>query len=221
MNKCLALIMGRLNSSRLYAKNIAPIGSQTVIEHTIAIAKASKVCDKVAVSTDSSRVEPYTISAGAEVIMRDSDWDATLWSEIIGKSITRYKEQSGETFTECVVMYGTAIFWRPSWIREAIRLIRHQTLNNRPITYVSPSWRNPEPCMAFRLFDYPQCQTNIFLMEHRGINIDIDEQVDFDLARAVMDQIESGRIPYPLEESLHEEPNFRQSTLSRAKNTPL
>lgn len=214
MNKCLALIMGRIDSQRLYAKNIFPIGSQTAIERTIGIAKTSKIFDKIAVSTDSSRIERYVRNLDTDVIMRDAGWDDTVWSEIIGKSITRYKEQSGETFTECVVMYGTAIFCRPSRIREAIHLIRHQPLNKRPITNVSPSWRAPEPCMAFRLSDYPQCQTNIFLMEHRGINLDIDEQADFDLAQAIVQQIEAGRISYPLEESVHEEPNFRQSTLS-------
>jgi len=65
--KVLAIIPARGGSKGIPMKNIRKLAGIPLIEHTISVAKKSKIIDKILVSTDSNKIAYLAKSAGAEV----------------------------------------------------------------------------------------------------------------------------------------------------------
>ena len=65
--KPICIIPARGGSKRIKNKNLVKVSGKSLIEHSIAIAKKSKIFSKIFVSTDSKKIAKVSKKAGAEV----------------------------------------------------------------------------------------------------------------------------------------------------------
>ena len=187
---------------------------------------ASGCCDTIIISTDDESVGQLGIKYGADsFIIREPEWDSYPYFEAcVDASIKRYEDISGNTFDDCTYITGNCVFVRPSWIRVAVRILRTMNYNQMPLHSVICE----QPFISLGVFQilHGGCgNLNQFLLQHKGILCDIDNQQDFNLACQIKEAINAGHIHYPLEEYVHDNafaennPNhFRGLT---AKETPI
>lgn len=76
--KTIAIIPARGGSKRLPGKNLLPLGSKPLIQHSIDAALASRIFDAVVVSTDDAAIKAASLSAGALVVDRPESLSGDL-----------------------------------------------------------------------------------------------------------------------------------------------
>jgi N-acylneuraminate cytidylyltransferase len=69
----IAVIPARGGSKRLPKKNILPFAGRPLICHSIALARALPIIDRVCVSTDDAEIAKISREAGAEIVMRPAE----------------------------------------------------------------------------------------------------------------------------------------------------
>ena len=195
----LGIILARYNTARASKKNHTLIAGLRAFDYVIKILQEAGVA-KIVVSTN------VPIQAKGVHVLVDPDIHTGDVRYATKMSIARFEEDQDEQFDDYTMMFGTAIFWRPSWIREAIRVIR-----THKIAEVKP-YKSPECCICFaREAEKKIC----YRLQHYGIPLDIDEPEDLQLAKEVMTQIQAGTLTYPLKEDYHEKhhvtPNYPHS----------
>ena len=225
--KNIAVIMATGTSKRVPMKNIADVCGRPMLSYVVDIAKASGVCDNIVVSTDNPKIRTIADWCNVDVVVRDKEWNNERANIIIAEnSVTRYEKNTGFLFDYCFMFFGTAIFWRPSWLREALYIME----TYKEIALVR-AIHSPECCTGFKIqrnsdnsiyerpLDYSESGYNYneFPIPHQGINIDIDYPHELSLARQTMQAIQDGHIDYPLEENVHETFESRQHTIKLAE----
>lgn len=106
----IAVIPARGGSKRIPKKNIKPFAGLPLIAHSIKTAQASKVFDKILVSTDCEKVAEVALSYGAEVpFVRPASLsdDHTGTQPVVQHAIKYYTEQ-GITPEYVCCLYATA-----------------------------------------------------------------------------------------------------------------
>ena len=128
-NKPICIIPARSGSKRIKNKNILKINNKTLIEHTIKIAKKSKLFKKIIVTTNSKKIAKISISAGAQVPFLRS-------KKLSGPNIT-----IKETMLDCIkkinskktkyhfCLFPSAILIKPTDLKKAYRSIVNGNFN--------------------------------------------------------------------------------------------
>lgn len=182
--------------------------------YPVDILRTSGVCNHIVVSTDDEEIRRLALDEGVEVIMRDPAWSKDEWqfNAPIHGTIKEYEGRTGLRFNTCTIILGNSIFVRPSWIRAALRILEEETVEGMAITHVYPVDCVDSICTVFRIHRQGLYFANRFPLPHVGINLDIDEPEDLELARQIMEQID-----YPLDEDVHEKPRRLNSARKKAQ----
>lgn len=199
----LGIVLAQGSSTRIPRKNIQVVGGFPMCVWPIKILQASGVCHKIVVSTDDKEIRDVAIANGVEVVMRDAAWatDQFQFNAPIHGTIKKYEESTGYNFDDCTMILGNSIFVRPSWIRVALSVLRRIPLHGMKLTHVIPNDCHDAICAVFRINRHGTYFPHSLRLPHVGINLDIDEYEDLELARLIMDNV-----PYPLNENVHEQP---------------
>jgi len=127
--KILAIIPARSGSQRVPGKNIKLLLGKPLIAYTIEAAKASRLIDKVFVSTDSQAVADTAIAFGAEApFLRPAEISRSDSTEMqfLVHALAWLREHESYEPDLIVLLYPTSPLRKPESIDAAIReLIRH------------------------------------------------------------------------------------------------
>lgn len=202
--RTLGIIMAKGDSVRTPNKNVLDICGKPTLAYPIASLRASAVCDRIIVSTDSDTVGELGVTHGADdYVMRDAWTDRfPEFSVTANDAWRKYQERTGDDFDVVVVSGGNVMFLRPSWIRAARLILLNYADNRMPIDVVGmePEHWNVNVCRVRQgIMTHP----NFFVFKHIGILMEMDWRHEIDLARQIVNQINSGNIDYPLDEDLH------------------
>ncbi|BAO55743.1 acylneuraminate cytidylyltransferase family protein [Nonlabens marinus] len=126
--KTLTIIPARGGSKRLPGKNLMELGSQTLLEHSIAFAKAnSSYMDAIVVSTDDEAIAKVAESHGVAVVMRPavlaSDTSTTV------EALKHVLEQPDYPEVETLILLQPTNPLRPSSLLEDAM----ETWNSHPL----------------------------------------------------------------------------------------
>ena len=216
--KNIVMIIAKGNSTRIPEKNIVDICGKPMLAYIIKIAQHARVSDDIVVSTDTDKAKRIALEHGAtDVIMRKPEWDTdhVAGGYCLQKSVEAYEQRHNKKFDDCTMIAGNALFWRPSWIRVALDVLRNDKYRGSRITHVYP--RNTGAgCMCVTL----SCSSyvNPIRLGYWGIFIDIDYPNDLKTARQIMKGIQNGEIDHPLyDENIHEEKQRLDASFSTTK----
>lgn len=217
MAKNLGIILAKGSSTRVPKKNIRKICGKELFLYTVDILRATGVCEKIVVSTDDDDIRAVALGYGVDdVIMRDPAWDKDEWqfNAPIHGTIEKYEAQVNEQFDVCTIILGNAIFVRPSWFRTALHLLLNYRHADIKLTHIYPVDCPDSMCTVFRIHRAGLYFAHRFPLPHVGINLDIDEEEDLELAREII-----SRVDYPLNETTHDSPK-RLKTAIKKGNVP-
>jgi len=110
MAKCIAIIPARGGSKRIPRKNIKDFFGKPLIAYSIEVALASKLFDKVVVSTDDEEIASIAKAYGAEVPFlrpKNLSGDFTGTGDVATHALEWYTSQ-GEKFDYACTLYATA-----------------------------------------------------------------------------------------------------------------
>lgn len=133
--KILGLIPARGGSKGVPGKNIKPLAGKPLIAYTIEQAKASKLLDRLIVSTDDADIAQTAAVFGAEVpFMRPAELaqDHTGSLDVVRHALDFF-EKSGERFDAVCLLQATSPYRPEGVIDEAIRLF----MDKKPDSLVS------------------------------------------------------------------------------------
>ncbi len=198
--KHLAMIMATGRSKRTPLKNLADVCGRPVVSYVIEICQASSVYEDIVVSTDSEEIATASKEWGASVFFRPLEWIGKNYLDTLILGSEQYQEETDQRFSYLTHIFGTAIFWRPSWLRRADKILRQGIQGGSRVCTVEA---NCPMCVSISLNPYASISPRE-PMPHIGINIDIDYPHELECARQIMTQIQEGEIHYPLEETVHE-----------------
>ena len=220
LNRNLTIILATSKSKRIKHKNIVDVCGKPMLAYIIDIARHSNT-DEIAVSTDGDEVIEIAKKYGVEVVEREHNWNqgfGVTANNLMEKSIEKYQLQSGKSdFSNCTILFGNAMFIRPSWIRAARYILTKRWHMGNPISHIYP--RDATGVLCFRLGNI--AHHNSLYMQHFGLNIDIDYPEDLKLARSVMHCIQKGEIDYSLNETIHENEEYIMRAIERDIYVPL
>ena len=135
MSDRIAIIPARGGSVALPLKNIKRLCGRELIGHTIKQALASKLVDRVIVSTDNAEIAEVSRRFGAEVpFVRPaelSDSNTTLLLEVVSHAIRWLEVNDSYSYDLCVLLCPTSPFRRPGLIDDVLtRLIEDTTIDS-------------------------------------------------------------------------------------------
>lgn len=140
----IAIIPARSGSKSIPDKNLADVGGYPLIAHSIAIAKMSKLIDRVIVSTDSKSYQEIAIGFGAEApFLRPAEMstDTATDQGFFRHAIDWLEHAEGIKTDYWVQLRPTTPLRRPNLIDDAIRL----SLANPMATSLRSAHASPEP----------------------------------------------------------------------------
>ncbi len=220
----IAVIPARGGSKRLPGKNLMPIAGKPLIAWTIEAALASKVFDRVIVSTDSPEIAEVSRKYGAEVpFLRPDELaeDQTTTMDVLVHLILQLKQNKDFSYSHLTLLQPTSPLREAKNITDAVKFFSEKQADaviSICKTEHSPLWSNTLPkdnnligflskdiqkTRSQNLPDYYRlngalyiCEINRMLEEKtlylssscygfvmsRKNSIDIDDQIDFDLA---------------------------------------
>jgi len=120
MAKCIAIIPARGGSKRIPQKNIKDFFGKPLIAYSIEVALASKLFEKVVVTTDDALIAEIAKAYGAEVpFVRPSELsdDFTGTDDVINHAI-EYLEKQGEHYDYVCTIYATAPLLQKEYLIE-------------------------------------------------------------------------------------------------------
>ena len=207
MNKSkrnLGVILARYDSSRYPGKVVADCGGLPIFLRAKEILDQSRVVDTVIVSTDvegkdgmvGELCDKYKIPC----IAQKPAWHGNLEvPEIARLTVLDYiteKAPFKECYDDYTAIFGTALFVRPSWIREALKTVR------------TGEWDEVLPFKApYNSFVWkvqPKDRVRTYWLQHFGFNLDLDWPEDLQLNVETYKAIRDGHITYPFNENYHE-----------------
>ncbi len=150
--KAIAIIPARGGSKRIPKKNIKPFCGKPLIAYSIETALASKLFDKVVVSTDSQEIAEVAKAYGAEVLKRPKE----LADDFTGtKKVTEHALGIYTGYEFACTIYATAPFLRVEYLKRGIEeLMRNEDalVSFGVTTFEYPIWR------SFRITEENRCE---------------------------------------------------------------
>ena len=209
MPKNIAIITAKKISERLPKKNLIDVCGQPMIYYVADIFVACNIFDSIVVSTDCDDIKKVALLHDGvdDVIMRQPEWRSDYFytpGYDVEQTIRVYEEKTNNQFDFCCILGANSIFWRPSWVRAAIKILEGGEFMRCPLSHVYPKHAFSAG-LCFRIGRHGICHSHGFHMAHYGLNIDIDYPEDLELARETMLAIKEGRIDYSLDETIHED----------------
>lgn len=202
----LGIVMAKSGSTRTPNKNIADICGRPTLAYPIQALRASGVCDKIIVSTDSESYATIALAQGADDAVIREPWSDKFaeFSVTADEARKKYEWKTGSTFDEIVVSGANVMFLRPSWIRAAATILREFVYNFMPIDVVGmePYHWNVNVC---RVRQGIMRQSTFFVFKHIGVLMEMDWPHELRLAQQIQTGIRNGTIDYPFDESVHDE----------------
>jgi pseudaminic acid cytidylyltransferase len=115
-----AVIPARGGSKRIPRKNIRPFAGKPIIAYSIGTALASKLFDRVLVSTDDPEIAETARAWGAETpFVRPKDLaDDHTGTDAVVKHAIRWLTEQGSTIAYACCIYATAPFLQVRYLRE-------------------------------------------------------------------------------------------------------
>jgi CMP-N-acetylneuraminic acid synthetase len=214
--KRLAFIPARGGSKGLRRKNILDIGGRPLIAYTIQAALACGGFDRVFVSTDDEEIAAVSRHFGADVpFMRPAELarDNSLLAGAITHAFAEFKER-GEIFNVCAELYPTSPFRKPGLLRfllsklddgyKSVRTAhsypqtqsRYFTCEGQDAKPLTPAWPDSTQDAMFFLGMFngywlsptrPIWGTYVHSINDPAERVDIDTELDFDLARHILE----------------------------------
>ncbi|KAA3652787.1 MAG: acylneuraminate cytidylyltransferase family protein [Proteobacteria bacterium] len=159
--KTLCIIPARGGSKGLPRKNVKRLAGRPLISWPIKAALASRVVDRVFVSTDDPEIAECARAAGADVpFLRPAEFaaDLTTTEATLQQALKAYEAHVGQVFDVCVFLTATDVFRRPAWIAEAVQALAddpqlesafavHQTTKNYWCRNKAGLWERVLPWM--------------------------------------------------------------------------
>lgn len=122
-----AIIPARGGSKRIPNKNVRPFAGKPMIAHSIHAAIASKMFDRVLVTTDTEEIARTAIAHGAEAPFRrppELADDHTPTAPVLSHAL-KWLEQDGTPATYACCIYATAPFVQPADIARGLDILRN------------------------------------------------------------------------------------------------
>lgn len=171
MAKAIAVIPARGGSKRIPRKNIKEFHGKPLIAYSIEAALASKLFDKVIVSTDDEEIAMIAKRYGAEVpFIRPAELsdDFTGTSDVL-KHALAYLEKEGEHYEYACTIYATAPFLQVKYLIEGFK-----KLEESDAVHAFSSTSMPFPIQ--RTFKVSNGRCEMFFPEHyMSRSQDLDE----------------------------------------------
>lgn len=123
--RALAVIPARGGSKRIPRKNIRPFLGVPLLARAVALLQASRIFDRIVVSTDDDEIAEVAVHAGAEVPFRRPEelaTDSAATIPVIAHAILTL-EASGWSGTHVCCAYPAAVLIRPSDYRRAQEML--------------------------------------------------------------------------------------------------
>jgi CMP-N-acetylneuraminic acid synthetase len=125
----ICVIPARGGSKGLPRKNVRELAGHPLIAYPIAGARASGVCDAIFVTTDDEEIASQARRYGADVpFLRPEALaeDLTTTEATLQHAICAYEDHIGHRASIAVFLTPTDIFRQPSWIAEAVGMLRER-----------------------------------------------------------------------------------------------
>ena len=162
MAKAIAIIPARGGSKRIPKKNIKDFFGKPLIAYSIEVALASKLFDKVIVTTDSQEIAKIAQEYGAEVpFIRPAELsdDFSGTSDVINHAI-KYLQEQGETYEYICTIYATAPLLQKEYLIEG-----YEKLKSSDAVNAFSATTMPFPIQrTFKLNENGRCE--MFTPEH-------------------------------------------------------
>jgi len=132
MPKAVAIIPARGGSKRIPRKNIKDFYGKPLIAYSIEVALASKLFDKVIVSTDDEEIARIAKEYGAEIpFLRPKELsdDFTGTEDVINHTL-EYLENQGENYKYVCTIYATAPLLQREYLVEGFEKLKNSTAVN-------------------------------------------------------------------------------------------
>lgn len=137
MAKCIAIIPARGGSKRIPRKNIKEFHSKPLIAYSIEVACASKLFNKVIVSTDDAEIADIATKYGAEVPFirpKELSDDYSVTADVISHAL-RWLAEHGEQYDYVCTIYATAPFLQKEYLIEGYqKLINSDAIHTFSVT---------------------------------------------------------------------------------------
>jgi len=126
MPNAVAIIPARGGSKRIPRKNIKDFHGKPLIAYSIEIALASKLFDKVIVSTDDEEIASIAQSYGAKVpFLRPKELsDDFTGTGAVVEHVVRYMKEEGEKFDFVCTIYATAPLLQEKYLRKGFQALK-------------------------------------------------------------------------------------------------
>lgn len=121
--KTICIIPARGGSKGLPRKNVKRLAGQPLISWPIKAALASRVVDRVVVSTDDAEIAECARAAGADVpFLRPAEFaeDLTTTEATLQQALLAYEAHTAERFDIAVFLTATDVFRQPDWISQSV-----------------------------------------------------------------------------------------------------
>ncbi len=162
MAKCIAIIPARGGSKRIPRKNIKEFYGKPLIAYSIQTVLASKLFDKIIVTTDDEEIANVAKKYGAEVPFirpKELSDDFTGTGDVIKHALS-WLEAEGETFEFACTIYATAPLLQSKYLIEGYNALKDSTAIN-----VFSATSMPFPIQrTFKVNDEGRCE--MFTPEH-------------------------------------------------------
>ncbi len=162
MGNAIAIIPARGGSKRIPKKNIKDFFGKPLIAYSIEVALASKLFDKVVVTTDDQEIAKIAQKYGAEVpFIRPAELsdDFTGTGDVVDHAIEYLKNQ-GETYEYVCTIYATAPLLQKKFLMEG-----YEKLKNSDAVNAFSATSMPFPIQrTFKLNENGRCE--MFTPEH-------------------------------------------------------
>ena len=216
----IGVVLAKPDSNRFFKKNLHRYGYLRGFEYAMRILKRSGVVDVVVVLSEDRSIEEQVCALGGIYIYEDPAWVKQGADEAAEKALRwldYHQEWSSGSMFIATVIYGTAIFWRPSWIRMAHHIIHYGRRVDNDGTSINLVQADVQGCYCFNArANSPTTPPRIYTLEHRGLNLDINRERDVLLASSLMRAIEGNVItPYPDDDDSHESEEVFAETCNR------
>ena len=132
MTKCVAIIPARGGSKRIPRKNIKDFYGKPLIAYSIEVALASKLFDKVVVSTDDEEIAKIAKEYGADVpFLRPKELsdDFTGTEDVINHTLD-FLAKNSEWYDYVCTIYATAPLLQKEYLIEGFEKLKNSTAVN-------------------------------------------------------------------------------------------
>ena len=131
-NSAIAIIPARGGSKRIPRKNIKDFYGKPLIAYTIEVALASKLFDKVMVTTDDEEIASIAKQYGAEVpFLRPKELsDDFIGTQDVIDHAVKYVEENGEKYEYVCTIYATAPLLQEKYLIDGFEKLKNSDAIN-------------------------------------------------------------------------------------------